>query len=37
MITNGSKSPNDLYLEAKNQNMSKYGGYIYSVTFSFDR
>ena len=37
MITNGLKSPNDLYLEAKNQNMSKYGGYIYSVTFSFDR
>ena len=37
MITNGLKSPSDLYLEAKNQNMSKYGGYIYSVTFSFDR
>ena len=26
MITDGLKSPNDLYLLAKNQNMSRYGG-----------
>ena len=26
MISYGLKSPNDLYLEAKNQNMSIYGG-----------
>ena len=26
IITNGFKSPNDLYLEAKNQHMSRYGG-----------
>ena len=25
MITNGSKSPSGSYLEAKNQNMSRYG------------
>ena len=31
MITNGLKSPNDWYLEAKNQNMSRYGGYMYNV------
>ena len=24
MITNGLKSPNDLYLKTKNQNMSRY-------------
>ena len=36
IITNGLKSPNDLYLEAKNQNMSKYGDYIYNVTFSYN-
>ena len=36
MITNGLKSPNDLYLEAKNQNMSRYGGYTYSVTLSYN-
>ena len=35
-ITNGLKSPNDLYLEAKNQNMSRYGGYIYNVTLSYN-
>ena len=35
MITNGLKS-NDLYLEAKNQNMSRYGGYTYSVTLSYN-
>ena len=33
MITNGLKSPNDLYLEAKNQNMNRYGGFIY-ITLS---
>ena len=32
MITNIVNSPNNLYLEAKNQN-SRYGGYIY-VTLS---
>ena len=26
MISNGLKSPNDLYLEAKNKNTSRYGG-----------
>ena len=31
MITNGLRSPIDLYLEAKNQNISRYGGYIYNV------
>ena len=36
MITNGLKSPNDLYLEAKNQNMSRYGGYTYSATLSYN-
>ena len=36
MITNGLKSPNDLYLEAKNQNRSRYGGYIYHVTLSYN-
>ena len=33
MITNIVNSPNNLYLEAKNQNISRYGGYIY-VTLS---
>ena len=33
--TNGLKSPNDLYLQAKNKNMSSYGGYIYSVTLPY--
>ena len=33
MITNGLKSPNDLYLDAKSQNMSIYGGY---VTLSYN-
>ena len=33
MITKGLKSPNDLYLEAKNQNMNRYGGFIY-ITLS---
>ena len=27
MITNGLKSPNDWYFEAKTQKMSRYGGY----------
>ena len=36
MITIGLKSPNDLYLEAKNQNMSRYGGYIHSVTLPYN-
>ena len=35
MITNGLRSPNDLYLETKSQNMGRYGGYIYNVTFSY--
>ena len=35
MITNGLKSPNNLLLEAENQN-SRYGGYIYSVTLSYN-
>ena len=34
MITNELKSPNNLYLEAKNQNMSRYGGYIYNIIYS---
>ena len=33
MITNGLKPPTNLHLEAKNQNMSRYEGYIYNVTF----
>ena len=36
MITNGLKSPNDLYLEAKNKNMRRYGGYLYKVTLSYN-
>ena len=36
MITNGLKSPNDLYLEAKNQNMNRYGGNIYNVTLPYN-
>ena len=38
MITNGLKSPNDLYLDAKSQNMSIYGGYVtlsYSISNYF--
>ena len=34
MVINGLKYPNDLYLENKNQNMSRYGDYIYNVTLS---
>ena len=33
-VTNGLKSPNDLCLEAKNQNMSRYVGCIYNVTIT---
>ena len=36
MTTYGLNSPNDLYLEAKNQNMSRCGGCIYSITLSDD-
>ena len=36
MIINGLKSPKDLYLQAKNQNMSRYGGYIYNVTLPYN-
>ena len=36
MISNGVKPLNDLYLEAENQNMSRYGGYIYNVTLSYN-
>ena len=36
MIANGLKSPNDLYLEAKNQNMNRYGGNIYNVTLPYN-
>ena len=36
MITSGLKSPSDLYLETKNQNMGTYGGYIYNVTLSYN-
>ena len=35
MITNGLKSPKNLYFEAKNEN-SRYGGYIYSVTLPYN-
>ena len=35
MIPNGLKSPNELYLEAKNQNMSRYGGNIYNFTLPY--
>ena len=35
-VTNGLKSPNDLCLEAKNQNMSRYVGCIYNVTLSYN-
>ena len=35
MITNGPlKSSKDLYMEAKNQNMSRYGGYIFNIPLS---
>ena len=33
MITDGIKI--NLYFEAKNQNMSRSGGYIHNVTFSY--
>ena len=36
MITNELKSPNNLYLEAKNQNMSRYEGYTYRVNLSYN-
>ena len=36
MMTNGLKSPNDLYMEAKKHNMSVYGGYIYKVTSPYN-
>ena len=36
MMTNGLKSPNDLYMEAKKHNMSIYGGYIYKVTSPYN-
>ena len=36
MITTELKSPNNLYLEAKNQNMSRYEGYTYRVTLSYN-
>ena len=36
MIINGLKSPKDLYLQAKNQNMSRYGGYIYNATLLYN-
>ena len=36
MITNGLKSPKDLFLEARNQNMGRYEGYVYSVTLPYN-
>ena len=36
MITNELKSPNDLNLDVKNQNISRYGGCIYNVTLSYN-
>ena len=36
MITNGLKSATDIYLEAKNQNMRIYGGYICNVTLPYN-
>ena len=36
MINNGLKFPNNLYLEAKNENMSRYEGYIYKITLSYN-
>ena len=36
MITNELKSPNNLYLETKNQNMSRYEGYTYRVNLSYN-
>ena len=35
MITNGWTSPNNLYFEAKNQNISRYEGDIYNITFPY--
>ena len=34
MTTNGLISSSNLYLEAKNQNKSRHGGYIYNITLS---
>ena len=36
MEANGLKSPNDLHLEAKNENRSRYGSYIYNITLSYN-
>ena len=36
MINNGLKFSNNLYLEAKNENMSRYEGYIYKITLSYN-
>ena len=36
MITKVLKSPSNLYLEAKNQNISRGGGYLYNVTLSYN-
>ena len=36
MIINGLESANDSYLEAKNESMSRYGGYIYNVTLPYN-
>ena len=35
IITAGLKSPDDLFLKAKNQN-SRYWGYVYNVTLSYN-
>ena len=36
MITNRLKYSHNFYLKAKNQNMSTYGGYVYTVTLSYN-
>ena len=36
MIINGLESANDSYLQAKNESMSRYGGYIYNVTLPYN-
>ena len=36
MITNGLMPPDDLYLEAKDHNVSRHGGYIYNITLSYN-
>ena len=36
IITNGLKSPSDLYLEAKNESMSRYAGYVYNIALSYN-